>query len=276
MLILGMVDLIMKHLQIWDIEMTICGIYKIVNKVNGRYYIGSSKDILGRRWKQHQRELNNRTHHNAHLINAWHKYGKDAFEIVVIEEVPIDKLYEVEQKYLDICAVTPSEAYNLNYAPDGGRPSEESIRKISQKLKGRVFTEEHKQRIGQAMVGRPYSDETRAKIGRYAATRTHSEETRRKIGKASLGHRLSDASKLKMSLAGIGRHDNGGNRNPRFDSTIREFIRPESGERFKGTRFDFTNKFRLSAGMVGHMIKGMRETVKGWCIVTPYETRSAA
>jgi hypothetical protein len=28
--------------------MKVCGIYKIVNRVNGRYYVGSSKDILGR------------------------------------------------------------------------------------------------------------------------------------------------------------------------------------------------------------------------------------
>lgn len=66
----------------------VCGIYKIVNKVNGHYYVGSSKDILGTRWPQHQRELRDRTHHNSHLTNAWHRYGMDNFEIVVVEEVP--------------------------------------------------------------------------------------------------------------------------------------------------------------------------------------------
>lgn len=30
----------------------ICGVYKITNKVNGKIYIGSSKDIY-KRWKHH-------------------------------------------------------------------------------------------------------------------------------------------------------------------------------------------------------------------------------
>ena len=243
--------------------MRVCGIYKIVNKVNGRYYVGSSKDILGVRWKQHQRELDNKTHHNTHLINAWHKYGKDAFEIVVIEEVPNGRLHEVEQRYLDICALNPSEAYNLNYAPDGGRPSEESIRKISQKLKGRVFTEEHKRKIGQAMVGRPYSQETREKIGQYSAARVHSKETRRKIGEASLGHNVSDDVRARISASNIGKHIHLAGNNPHFDAEIRRFI-CDTGDVFEGTRYALIRQFRLSAGMVSEMIRGKRQFVKGW------------
>lgn len=250
--------------------MIISGIYKIVNKANGRYYIGSSKDIH-RRWLQHQRELADRTHHNAHLINAWHKYGKDSFEVAVLEEVSIDKLYEVEQRYLDICAANPSEAYNLNYAPDGGRPSEESIRKISEKLKGRVFTEEHKRRIGKAMIGRPYSEETRAKIGRYSSTRIHSEDVCSQISLSLTGQKRSEETRNLMSLAGRGKHSG-----PR-DLTIRVFRNERTGEVFSGTVCELKHKIGKSPYMVSEMIKGKRETVKGWRIVTPQsEMRGAA
>ena len=34
----------------------ICGIYEIVNKVNGEKYVGQSVDIY-KRWKQHRNEL---------------------------------------------------------------------------------------------------------------------------------------------------------------------------------------------------------------------------
>ena len=253
-----------------DIRMKTSGIYKIVNKVNGRYYVGSSRDIHSR-WIKHQKELTNRTHHNSHLTNAWHKYGRDSFEITLLEEVPIDKLYEAEQVYLDICAANPSEAYNANYAPDGGRPSEESIRKISQKLKGRVFTEEHKRKIGQAMVGRPYSQETREKIGRYSATRVHSAETRRKIGVASLGHKLSDEVKARIGASNIGKH------NVPRDKVVRMFRNQRTGEIFEGIRHTLVERFGLDSASVSNLIHGKIMSVKGWCLATShYEMRGAA
>lgn len=48
-------------------------VYKIYNKINGKFYIGSSID-LGERWKSHIDELNRNVHDNFHLQNAWNKY----------------------------------------------------------------------------------------------------------------------------------------------------------------------------------------------------------
>ena len=42
--------------------------------------------------------------------------------------------------------------------------SDETKLKISESLKGRVFTEEHRAKIGQANLGRQISEETRQKI----------------------------------------------------------------------------------------------------------------
>jgi len=244
--------------------MKICGIYEIVNKVTGRRYVGSSKDILGTRWPQHQRELKNRSHHNSHLINAWHLYGRDAFEIKIVEEVEEGRLHEVEQKYLDQCALNPGGYYNLNYASDGGRPSAESIEKIRMKLKGRVFSEEHRRKIGQAMVGREYSQATREKIGNFSKSRRHSEEVRGRISNTLTGQTRSEETKKRQSLSGKGKHNNSAQNNPKFDSTLRSFCRKDTGEQFSGTRFDFILRFELSAGMVSQMVRGKREFVKGW------------
>ena len=53
----------------------ICGVYKIENSVNGKYYIGSSNNIY-RRWKEHIKLLNKNNHHSPHLQFAWNKYGE--------------------------------------------------------------------------------------------------------------------------------------------------------------------------------------------------------
>lgn len=78
----------------------ISGIYKIINKVNGKIYIGSSKDIRNR-WHRHRYVLKAGTHHSPHLQASWNKYGEDNFEIVIVEECSIDDLLPKEQYYLD-------------------------------------------------------------------------------------------------------------------------------------------------------------------------------
>ena len=54
------------------------GIYKITNKVNGKFYIGSSVDLKDR-WRRHRSHLKNGSHVNTHLQRSYNKYGKEAF-----------------------------------------------------------------------------------------------------------------------------------------------------------------------------------------------------
>lgn len=77
-----------------------CGIYKILNKNNGKFYIGSSKNIE-KRWKRHKIRLSNNYHPNQHLQASWNKYGEGSFDLLVIEECCIDMLLEREQYYID-------------------------------------------------------------------------------------------------------------------------------------------------------------------------------
>lgn len=85
------------------------GIYAIINRVNGKYYIGSAVKLHRRRYK-HISELRNKCHDNKHLEKAWHKYGEDNFKFVTLELVENkSKLLEREQFWLDV-----SECYNEN------------------------------------------------------------------------------------------------------------------------------------------------------------------
>lgn len=79
---------------------TISGVYKITNKINQRFYIGSSTNIQYR-FIKHTSELNRKNHSNEHLQRAWCKYGKEnfVFSILVIAEEKYIRI--IEQKLIN-------------------------------------------------------------------------------------------------------------------------------------------------------------------------------
>lgn len=95
-----------------------CGIYKIVNNINGKFYIGSSTDIE-QRFVHHVSLLNNNKHENSYLQNAWNKYGKCNFSMFIVNECNIADLIKIEQIFIDGYYNT-GVLYNLN--PIAGKP----------------------------------------------------------------------------------------------------------------------------------------------------------
>lgn len=158
----------------------VCGIYGIVGV--GRIYIGSSTNVK-KRHANHVSQLRRGVHHNHHLQNAWNKYGKDAFEFVVLEECEVERLIEREQWWLD------SEQCKYNHhltanSVSGHTPSDEVRRRISQTLMGHSVSEETRLRIGEAGRGRTVSAATRAKISMSTRGVPKSEETKRRMSAA--------------------------------------------------------------------------------------------
>jgi group I intron endonuclease len=60
-----------------------CGIYKIVNKINGKIYIGSTRRLTQRKREHFAKLKENRG--NSIIRSAVAKYGVDNFEFVIIE-----------------------------------------------------------------------------------------------------------------------------------------------------------------------------------------------
>jgi len=119
----------------------IIGVYKIVNLVNGKIYIGSSIDIKGR-WKEHIRDLKNNKHHSTYLQRSWNKYGEDNFKFCIVEECNNDQTLDKEQYYLDkYKSYDKRNGYNIaknSLAPMMGRKhSEETLIKLSEGVKNR-------------------------------------------------------------------------------------------------------------------------------------------
>ena len=108
------------------------GIYKIINLTNKKVYIGQSKSIF-ERWQEHKRDLNNNTHGNPHLQNAWNKYGKEYFEFGIVEECSMNQLNEKEIYWIDYYNSMNSK-FGYNKTSGGGANtiiSDETKKKLS-------------------------------------------------------------------------------------------------------------------------------------------------
>ena len=149
--------------------MATCGIYQIRNKVNGKIYIGSSKNIE-HRWRGHQKGKT-----NSHLAASQNKYGLDNFEYTVLEECSKDTLLQREQYYLD--KFHPEFNQGLTARSPiywkGKHHSQATKDKLSEITSsrpgsnlGRKFSEAWRNNIGLAIKGRLTSKETRKKLSK--------------------------------------------------------------------------------------------------------------
>jgi group I intron endonuclease len=88
-------------------------IYKITNKVNGKVYIGKSKNPE-KRWNEHKREARNNG--SSHLYNTMRKIGIENFNFIIIEECG-ENWQEREIYYINKYNSIKPNGYNL--APGG-------------------------------------------------------------------------------------------------------------------------------------------------------------
>jgi len=90
------------------------GIYKILNKINSKVYIGSATNIK-KRWRDHRWYLNHNKHHNSHLQSSWNKYGINTFEFSILLECSIDELLDKEKEYIEkFNSFNNNFGYNMN------------------------------------------------------------------------------------------------------------------------------------------------------------------
>lgn len=145
------------------------GIYAIINKVNGKRYIGLSRNIEYRFYK-HKVKLRGNIHPNKHLQSAWNQYNENNFEFVVLETTgEVDKLSDLEKFY-----IAQYDSYNNGYNKTvggeeaegfvGKRHSDETLQIMSQKSKARWQDEEFRQRVLPARQERMQSEEYRTKM----------------------------------------------------------------------------------------------------------------
>jgi len=153
------------------------GIYKIINVVNNKFYVGSAVD-LKRRKARHFSEMRTGKHNNKHLQAAWAKYGEQAFVFVVVEALPddVDVLAaenvwlkeHVGKEYcynIGVDATAPMLGFSGELSPTWGyRHTSESLIAIAKASTGRKQDAETIGRKVAHLFGKPKSAATRAKI----------------------------------------------------------------------------------------------------------------
>lgn len=162
-------------------------VYCHVNKINGKRYVGITKQNPEIRWHS-----GNGYNNSEYFWRAIKKYGWRNFEHKILYE----NLTKEEAERVEIQLIaewkTTDRAYGYNIANGGnhiGSVSEETKKKISNRHKG-IATELHrtektKKKISKGLKGIKRSDETKKKMSDFAKSRGMSELTRQRFVEAN-------------------------------------------------------------------------------------------
>lgn len=119
----------------------ISGTYQIVNLINNKKYVGSSKNII-RRWFIHKSALKNNRHHCVYLQRSWNKHGEATFKFEILKALdhPTEEQLFAEE-LIAIKELLPE--YNVGAVGGGDNltknPNRENIiRRMTESLRQRV------------------------------------------------------------------------------------------------------------------------------------------
>lgn len=181
-------------------------IYRIINKINLKIYVGKTTMPLKRRMASHKCA-------DTVIGKAIRKYGPENFIIEVIKECDTpEQLNERERFWIAALNCKTPNGYNRSDGGDGatGCPcSDEKRAKIRASLKGRKKSPEHRAKIAASERGKKQTPEARAKISAAHTGKSPTEETRIKL--ISLAHRsrtsyknlIAEMNKHHLSYAGL-------------------------------------------------------------------------
>lgn len=95
-------------------------IYQIINKQNGKRYIGKTVNSISERWNNHKKDYLKDKYKNRPLYRAMNKYGLDSFEINQIEECHYEELNDRERYWIEFYG-TFKNGYNATRGGDGSQ-----------------------------------------------------------------------------------------------------------------------------------------------------------
>lgn len=236
--------------------MKISGIYKIVNKIDGKYYVGSSCNILDKitgRFCRHKKQLNIGNHHSIFLQRAWNKYGSENFEFVIVEIVN-DKsiLLQKEQYYLSLAEKEKNNCYNMRFNASGGNLRKESIEKMSSSLKMK-----HKLDPNYTLKCIKNCNSLESRKKRRETAKKFRMNNPEAFKNATIAHK-----KYFSNLENLKKHAESSK-----DKNIYEFFNTKTNEKFTGFIYDFRMKYDLKKGSLSNLIHGRNKSYRFWVLV---------
>lgn len=206
-------------------------IYLAKNKIDGKVYIGKTTKTLEERMIQHL------TSNKSYFHKSLRKYGKENFIWTILEQCySEEELNEKEIWYIKHYDSVGKKGYNLTYGGEGGTPSDETKKKISETCKqngvgkwmgdgrsginlGKITSEETKMKISISHKGltpwkwKKFSEEHIKNLSEShkglesgMKGKKHTDESKRKISESKKGKQtwnkgkvLSEETKMKIS-----------------------------------------------------------------------------
>ena len=184
--------------------MTTYIIYRHMNRVTKKSYIGFTKRTMGVRWKQHLKASRSK---KSKFYNALRTYPPSKWDsTVLVQNVPALFKNAFERYWINFYD-SYRNGYNSTLGGDGGRDtptSQEVKEKISRANKGKkrnfsdkernILSIKAKQNPLFSMLGRTHSEETKKKISKNNGRSCHrkgvklTDEQKQVLSKASLGN----------------------------------------------------------------------------------------
>lgn len=148
-------------------------IYKATNIINGKIYIGRTIDF-DRRVREHK---NHAKKDGGNFHKDILKFGFDSFVFEVIEECSVEELDSKEIYYINKFKTEFGEEYLYNICKGGLGGCTHDICGKNNPMYGKHMSEETKKRISEKMRGVKKSDETRKRMSEAMRGKKKSKET---------------------------------------------------------------------------------------------------
>ena len=157
------------------------GVYRWINNVNGKTYIGSSIDIQSRMYIYFSpRILLDEVKFPTPIYSALRKYGYSSFTLEILEYCDRNDAVKREQYYMDLL----QPEYNILKVAGsmlGYKHTEETLKKFNE----RVVSEETRKNLSKAATGRILTEAEREKLSNIRKGLILSEEIKKKISETS-------------------------------------------------------------------------------------------
>ena len=183
-------------------------IYKIINDINNKIYIGQTVETPEKRWIRHKRCRNYKKYQHIHFYKALNKYGIEHFSVFEVKKIEVKTKNQLKQeldkweKYYIKEFDSFKNGYNSTEGGDGGmlgfKHTEESKRKMSKSHKGVIPSEETRKKMSIAQKGKTFSEETKKILSEKLKERGWTQEAIRKSASKHIGLKISNDAKQKI------------------------------------------------------------------------------
>lgn len=234
-------------------------VYCHTNLINGKKYIGKTKDV-NMRWAGDGRGyLYNNRGNNSYTVfaNAIRKYGWDNFSHeILMDNLTNEEACKWETYYIDYYK-TQIGIHDVDYGynmTSGGEGSP-----------GRIISEETREKLVKSHLGKKQSEETKRKLSLAFTGRKMSKESIQKALRnrpSQKGIPISEEHKRHISEAQKGRKPSDYTIQRSIENSSIPVICEETGEAFRSIT-DAATAYSVCVSAIASHCKGRKETVRG-------------